>query len=190
MSPTKPKISPEKTASKKSSPRKRRVPGESAAPKSPGRPTLYSLKLAQKICDLIATTASSLRVICKLDPTLPSHQTVYRWLCAHKDFRELYARAREMQSYIFSDAMLEISEDSSEDTYLDDEGNERTNHEHIQRSKLRIDTLKWLMEKHAAKVYGMKAIVLDNETDAEKALLKKELAELRTRLDNQYQRDY
>ena len=41
-------------------------------------------------------------------------------------------------------------------TLVDGEGNERTNHEAIQRSRLKVDTRKWAMSKLAPKKYGDK----------------------------------
>ena len=44
----------------------------------------------------------------------------------------------------------------SNDTYMDADGNVKTDNEVIQRSKLRVDTRKWLASKMAPKKYGDK----------------------------------
>ena len=55
-----------------------------------------------------------------------------------------------------ADETLEIADDSSHDTITDDEGNERFNSEFAARSRLRVDTRKWLLSKALPKVYGDK----------------------------------
>ena len=58
-----------------------------------GRPTSYSPEIADTICEEIATTDHSLVAICSRDG-MPSQTMVYRWLEAHADFWEKYARER------------------------------------------------------------------------------------------------
>jgi hypothetical protein len=57
-----------------------------------GRPTSYSTEIADAVCEEIATTDHSLAAICSRDG-MSSQSMVYRWLEAHEDFRERYARA-------------------------------------------------------------------------------------------------
>ena len=57
-----------------------------------GRPTLYSLEIALEICDRIAD-GESLVKICS-DAKMPKKTAVYEWLLRHKEFAEIYARAR------------------------------------------------------------------------------------------------
>lgn len=79
------------------------------------------------------------------------------WLDGSKpEFSEQYARAREAQADKLAEEALQIADDGRSDTYLDAEGNERTDTEVIQRSKLRVDTRKWLASKMAPKKYGDK----------------------------------
>lgn len=177
------------TPKKTAAPRKKSLKKPPTEKNKVGRPPLYSLKLAQKICGLIATNPASLKSICQSNPDLPAPQTIYRWLYENVQFREWYARARESQAHIFSDEIIDISNDSKNDYFVDDKGTIRVDHENIQRSKLRIDTLKFLMEKHAAKVYGAK-IQLNETNDEETAANKKELATLRAKLDAEYRREY
>jgi hypothetical protein len=57
-----------------------------------------------------------------------------------------------------ADELLEIADDSSKDKYSIEIGEgveiEKTDHEVIQRSRLRVDTRKWLMSKMLPKKYG------------------------------------
>jgi len=65
------------------------------------RPSDYSPELTAVICARMAEGVS-LRSICLADD-MPDKATVFRWLAAHKEFRDQYARARECRA----DAMAE-----------------------------------------------------------------------------------
>lgn len=121
-----------------------------------GRPSSYTAKIAEKICDLIAV-AWTIRQICALDD-MPSHDTIYVWLKKYDKFAEQYAKARQRQASYFADEMLEICDDSRND-FVDREGKDGkvesvVDRDHITRDRLRIDTRKWLASKYLPKVYG------------------------------------
>lgn len=119
-----------------------------------GRPSDYGPEIATLICTRLAD-GNSLRTICKADD-MPDARTVYRWLEAHAEFRQQYARAREDQADALAEEILEIADDGRNDTYLTEDGAELVNHDHIARSRLRVDARKWLASKMAPKKYGDK----------------------------------
>jgi hypothetical protein len=119
-----------------------------------GRPSDYSAEITAAICERLGL-GESLRQICE-DDAMPGKSTVMRWLHDHSEFRDQYARARESQAEYWADEIIQISDDGSNDTYKDDEGHESTNHDVIARSRLRVDTRKWLMARMAPKKYGDK----------------------------------
>jgi hypothetical protein len=119
-----------------------------------GRPSEYSEDLADKICELIAEPKTLLE-ICEMDD-MPSQSMVYRWLDKHKEFREKYAKAREVQADMFADQIIKVAFDTQGDTYADEFGNPKPNHEWINRSRLKVDALKWKAAKTAPKKYGDK----------------------------------
>lgn len=82
-----------------------------------------------------------------------SRGTLANWLSdeAHAD---MYARAREARADHMAEQILEIADESSSDTYLDSDGNEKVNGEVVQRSRLRVDARKWLASKMFPKRYG------------------------------------
>ena len=124
-------------------------------PKKLGAPSTYTPELAAAICEHIAA-GKSLRTIAALDG-MPAQSTIMVWLDGkHPDFTEQYARAREAQADKLAEETLLIADESSQDTYVDADGNVKTNTEAIQRSKLRVDTRKWLASKMAPKKYGDK----------------------------------
>ena len=82
------------------------------------------------------------------------------WLDGSKPaFSEQYARAREAQADKLAEEALQIADDGRSDTYVDGDGNVKTDTEVIQRSKLRVDTRKWLASKMAPKKYGDKMAI-------------------------------
>jgi hypothetical protein len=124
-----------------------------------GRPSDYSAQIAETICGRLAS-GESLRAICETEE-LPDKSTVFRWLASNTDFRDQYARAREIQAETLVDEILEISDDGRND-YMASQGEGedtlayRLNGEHVQRSRLRVDSRKWFASKVAPKKYGDK----------------------------------
>lgn len=132
------------------------------------------------ICEKIAD-GMSLRDIC-LEDGAPHRSTVFRWLSQHPDFNDQYGRAREAQAELLADELMAISDDGQNDTYLDEDGKQRTDHDVIARSKLRVDTRKWIASKLKPKVYGDRQQLDINGTltitEASEEDLLAELAEL------------
>jgi hypothetical protein len=124
--------------------------------KGRGRPTIYSDELAATICQRMAE-GESLRRICG-DDDMPDKSTVLRWLGddSHPGFREQYAHATEMRADFWADEIVEVAYDGTGDTTEDDSGRKSVNQEVVARSRLKVDTLKWLMERLVPKKYGNK----------------------------------
>ena len=94
---------------------------------------------------------------------MPCTATVMKWARDIPEFTEQYRAAREMLLEHWAEDILEISDDGRND-YIEDndsEGNQvrRVDHDHISRSKLRVDSRKWLLSKLAARKYGDKVAV-------------------------------
>ena len=66
------------------------------------------------------------------------------------------------------DELFEIADDSSND-YIETEGGQRLNSEHVNRSRLRIDTRKWVMERMAPKKYMPQSKVDHTSSDGSMA---------------------
>lgn len=120
---------------------------------SGGRPSDYTAELAHAICAELAS-GKPLVKICRADE-FPGLTTVYRWLSENAEFREMYARAREDQADTLADEIIEISDDGSNDTYQTEDG-EQVNHDVIARSRLRVDSRKWVAAKLRPRKYGEK----------------------------------
>jgi len=131
--------------------------GKSTAKSKTGRPSSFTQAIADVIC-LRMAEGESLRKICA-DDGMPSQSMVFRWLAQDDTFREQYARARESQADFLAEEILEIADESTSDTYTDENGNERVNNEVVARSRLRVDARKWLASKMAPKKYGDKVAI-------------------------------
>lgn len=130
--------------------------GENA---SMGRPSKFTQAIADEICEGLIE-GRSLRSIC-LGDNMPSSGTVCRWLGENEAFRDQYARARDAQADTLADELLDIADDGSNDWMErhDAEGGNigwRENGEALGRSKIRIDTRKWIAAKLKPKKYGEK----------------------------------
>lgn len=129
------------------------------------RPSEFTQEIADTICQRLAE-GNSLRTIC-LDEDMPAKSTVLNWLLKseHAAFMDQYTRARELQADVHVDEMPDIADDGSNDyttkTNADGSTYEQVNSEHIQRSRLRIDTRKWIAERMRPKKYGAKVALTD-----------------------------
>lgn len=120
-----------------------------------GNQWIYTDEIADEICRRLED-GESLNGICKT-PGFPSESTVRRWYVDdHCGFAAKYARARDIALDRMADELIEIADDSSGDVKPDDgEGGPPVmDGEFVQRSKLRVDTRKWVMSKLAPKKYG------------------------------------
>ncbi len=128
----------------------------SKARRPPSPPVKYSEAVAAVICGRLAE-GETLRAICR-DQAMPNRATVYYWLSKNPDFSNRYARAREALVEYWADECVEIADDSTTDMVIKTGRNgheyEAVDQEHIQRSRLRVDTRKWLMSKLKPGIYG------------------------------------
>lgn len=116
--------------------------------------TTYTPELAERICKLIAD-GKSIKTICDMED-MPCKRAVFSWLSKYPDFVKLYQIACEERAEAYVEEIIDIADDSSRDYVDDGEGGMRVDHEHIQRSRLRVDTRKWYAGKVKPKKYGDK----------------------------------
>ena len=117
-----------------------------------GRPTELTQSKQDDICDWIAN-GSSLVSWCKANDF--HYATIMRHLSENKGFSDNYARARADQAHKLAEEIIAISDDGTNDTYVTDQG-VSVNHDHIARSRLRVDSRKWYASKLLPKKYGEK----------------------------------
>jgi hypothetical protein len=106
----------------------------------------FTQEIADRICAELAE-GKSLRAVCA-QAGMPAPSTVLAWAEADKAFAEQYAGARARGYQLLADEILEISDDARGDDA-----------ERVARSRLRVDSRKWLLSKMLPKIYGDKADV-------------------------------
>lgn len=123
-----------------------------------GRPTDYSSEIGAEICTAIASSSKSVRRLCEERPHWPHFDTLFTWRRLNSEFSELFTKAKVAQVEVYIDEMNEIADNVAKDTEMrkNRDGSEYAapNHEWIARSRLRIDTRKWLASKIAPRLYG------------------------------------
>lgn len=123
-----------------------------------GRPTDFTAEIAATICAELAK-GRSLRDVC-LDDDMPHESTVRAWALEDREgFSTQYTKAREIGYHAMADELMDIADNGIND-WMERRGEEdagwQANGEHIQRSRLRVDTRKWMLSKVLPKIYGDK----------------------------------
>jgi len=116
----------------------------------------YSPELGERVCREIAITTRGLTAICKENPDFPARDTIYMWRLDHPEFAAIYNEAKRIQADLFVEEIIEISDDIKNDNIENKDGSLRPNKEWIMRSKLKVDSRKWIACKLLPKVYGDK----------------------------------
>lgn len=133
----------------------------------------YTKELGQEICLEISNSTKGIKKLCDENPHWPSYRHIYKWTIDHPEFGNCYAQAKARQIEWLVEEMLEIAYDSSKDTLLGNEQRPKMDKEWVQRSRLKVDTIKWLATKLAPRLYGDKLHVekidISNDADLLKA---------------------
>ena len=125
-----------------------------------GRPTVMTPEVCEEICQRI-TRGETLSAICR-DKHMPNRTSVLKCRAENSAFALRYAQARELLLDVYADDIIMISDDGTTDYVLKVGRNgheyEAVDQEHIQRSRLRVDSRKWLLSKLRPNEYGDKLI--------------------------------
>jgi transposase-like protein len=113
---------------------------------------VFTQDKADAICELLADGASLRKAAAEIGVSAP---TVLRWCEENPAFAEQYASARARGYQLLADEIIEISDDASGDVVETEQG-PRVDAERVARSKLRVDSRKWMLAKMLPKVYGDK----------------------------------
>jgi hypothetical protein len=135
--------------------------GNSKKPKM-GRPTVMTAAVQLEICARLSA-GESLTKICK-DPSMPNRHTVTKYASGegveNLEFAARYAQARDRLLEVYADEIIEIADDGTTDYIMKTGRNgheyEAVDQEHIQRSRLRVDSRKWILSKLRPETYGDK----------------------------------
>ena len=130
------------------------------APAKPtGRPSIYTEAILAEIVERLSL-GEPLAQICR-DDGMPAYRTVWEWQQKDEAVSKAIAHAREEGEDVIAANCLEIADDATNDWMErrseEEQGNGwRLNGEHVQRSKLRIETRLKLLAKWNPKKYGDK----------------------------------
>lgn len=105
-----------------------------------GRPTDYTKELGDELCSLIAA-GSNFNRITKLDQ-YPSHETLYRWLRIHSEFRDNYNMAIKERGHTRFDKLDDVIKDMREKA-IDPA-----------MARVELDAIKWQCGREDPKKYG------------------------------------
>lgn len=145
-------------------PAKAKSPRKAAKPRKPGRPSSYTEKLADAICERLAS-GESLRAICR-DESMPGMTTVFKWLADPNkpEFVKQYTHAREEQAETLADEIVGIADEECTMVKAikhptaakgDEEDLEVVfDSTAVARNRLRVEARKWVAAKLKPKKYG------------------------------------
>lgn len=115
----------------------------------------FSQEIFDTVCERLAG-GESLRSISR-DEKMPTNTAIFNWINKDRQLLEQYTRAREFQAEMMFDDLLDIADDARNDwmeRHGKDDAGWVANGEHIQRSRLRVETRKWAASKLLPKKYG------------------------------------
>lgn len=118
------------------------------------RPSKYTQELMDEIVERLSK-GEPMAAICRSEG-MPHPSTVRDWMNSDASVSLAIARAREDGYDAIAQDALDISDDGRRDYEIDEEGRFAVNHDHIQRSRLRVDTRLKLLAKWDPKRYGEK----------------------------------
>lgn len=137
------------------------------------RPSEFLQATFDEICFKLED-GESLRSICQHE-AMPNRSTVYDWMRGNKLLTDQYTRAKVEGCNAMAEDAISIADDGSNDWMASNDplnpGYEFRG-EHVQRSKLRVDTRKWYTSKIAPKLFGDRtAVELSGSVDIAQSIL-------------------
>ena len=113
-----------------------------------------------EILSAIATTPKSLKSICEDIESAPTAKTFWKWMETDEDLGERYARAKSAQLEVLADQLVDLADQDrvcEKVTIKADGSREVVILDQVERTRVQIDTRKWLLAKLNPKKYGEKA---------------------------------
>ena len=97
-----------------------------------------------KIIELVNSVGQQAADFSEDSARIDGRETIASW----------YARAREERADLLFERIAAIAKDATGDYVKKEDGTLVVDHENIQRSRLRVDTMKWMASKLAPRKYG------------------------------------
>lgn len=156
----KPKRGPKRVVRRINRTKPRTAPQETPAAEKLERPRVFSQETAGRMLDRMADGETPTEV-CR-DPTMPTWMVLCRWRRQHEDFAKRFRIAWESCCEHMVGDIVIIADDARND-YVDRvtrKGVMRVfDREHFERSRLRVESRKWMAQKVLRAVYGERSEV-------------------------------
>jgi hypothetical protein len=128
-----------------------------AAAKGPAKSYIYTEAMGEEICRRLAR-GEGLKPISRT-PGFPHSSTIMEWATdTTHPFSERYRKARVLGYMHMAEEIIEIADDKSGDVTMNEDGNPVTNHENIARSRLKVDTRKWVVSRMLPHIFGDRVV--------------------------------
>jgi hypothetical protein len=118
-----------------------------------GAPSKKTPEILAAICEGIVQGKSARRMCIEVGI---GQTTLWQWLEDDIEFQKQYARAKDKGHDLMAEEILDIADESANDTKTRQDGSTYIDNEAVQRSRLRVDARKWYLSKLAPKKYGEK----------------------------------
>jgi hypothetical protein len=151
-----------------------------------GRPSIFNEELAIYICDKIASSPKSVRMLCADDDRMPDQTSINLWCWKYPDFFLRYQLAKSQQAHWMADDCEEIAKEI--DYITDQQGTQRVDPGFIASRRLMVDTKKWHASKLAPTVFGDRKAIEQLQSDHEQT--KAELMALKAQLAETNKKEY
>jgi transposase-like protein len=124
-----------------------------------GRPTRFTPRLGERICELIAESPLSIKEIC--DALHVHRASLYEWAETarlysendpRRDFPDTFARAMRIRYQRMGDDLDALAD---KNVIMGD----RSDSARVQQQRLRVETRRWLLSKRLPEVYGDRLMV-------------------------------
>ena len=115
--------------------------------------------IIDEVLAAIATTPKSLKTICEEIESAPTAKTFWKWMENDNELSERYARAKSAQLEVLADQLVDLADTDricQKVTTKNDGSVETVTLDQVERTKVQIDTRKWLLAKLNPKKYGDK----------------------------------
>ncbi len=148
---------------------------EKVIKKKVGRPTKFNLELAKEICDSVATSHLGLFDLCEQNPHWPHRSSIFLWLRLHKEFSDMYTKAKEDQTEVCVEYMQSLMNEPHK--HYDKELG-RTVCD-VGMMRLKADAIKWQTAKLKPRKYGdnYKEEIVNNDIHEDAMKRKQEMDE-------------
>lgn len=117
------------------------------------RPTDYCDELANRICELVATTPHGLKKLCSMHDWMPDETTVNLWRFKHEKFSMQYLSAKQAQMDLVMESLDDVLTENL-NWYVDEKGNQRIDSPSATIAIAKANNRKWFASKIAPKLYG------------------------------------